>query len=100
MILDTGYVRDVRCECGDFAVGRVQGQDLCEKCLEQVEWPDIDLVTPEEWRNFSDFERELFRRYWARKGIVYFCCMICYYPTAFGQVGCESCSKHLRKEHI
>jgi hypothetical protein len=54
-------------------------------------WPTIDDVTPEEWRHWTQYERNEFNAYWRVQGSVSFCCLGCGYPTAHGQSRCVAC---------
>jgi len=51
----------------------------------------VSTVTKEEWIASTSVEQRAFNSYWQNKGIAWFNCLRCGYPTAYGQVGCDAC---------
>jgi hypothetical protein len=50
---------------------------------------DINDMDSKKWRTMSELERALWKNYYRVQGLISFC----WYPTAFGQSGCVSCSR-------
>lgn len=52
---------------------------------------DIDAMTADTWNRMSKQERQAWKRYWRMLGQISFNCVLCGFPTAFGQMGCVAC---------
>jgi len=52
-----------------------------------------DSITSEQWNLFTPSQKEEFAIYWRRRGIAYFCCLNCGFPTDRGQATCVACRK-------
>lgn len=59
-----------------------------------ADMPDVNEVTGEQWRAWSEHTRRGFAAYWSRNGIFYMACLHCGFPVAYGGAPCDACEAH------
>ncbi len=72
-------------------LAKLEGYRLeCER-LEREPPKDVDKLTDDDWRTMTETQRSAYHSYWMSRGAMYFMCLGCSNPSAYGRACCPAC---------
>ncbi len=78
--------------CDDFHVPEFRCVRCGKEFIIKYRGVGIDDMSPELWNSMTLVERYVWRKWWNIQGRFNFGCLLCGYPTASGQCGCDACA--------